>query len=72
MKPPKLTPVKSSNIQSLGHDTHGLWVRFKGGGLYRYPDVAEKVFQDAVSSESPGKFFAKEIRGQYRHVLVNE
>lgn len=68
MKLPEMKPVKSSNIDKLGYDdAGGLFVRFHGGNLYRYPDAPRELFERAMESDSVGKFFSTEIRGQYRH-----
>lgn len=73
MKLPELTKVESSNIQALGWSPGtGLVVRFKGGGTYRYPEVPEKEYTAGVKEESVGSWFAKSIRGQYRHILHDE
>lgn len=52
-----MIPVKSSNIEAVGHSNAGLFVRFKGGGLYSYPDAPKSVFDEIVQAESPGSVF---------------
>ena len=68
MKVPKLTPVKSSNIQSVGHNDHGLFVRFSGGGLYSYPGAPKSLCDQMVEAESAGKFFRANVAGKFKHV----
>lgn len=68
MKPPKLTPVKSSNLQALGYDARGLWVRFNGGALYSYPKAPRALYEEGVAAESPGSWFIAKIRGHLDHV----
>lgn len=67
MKPPKLTPVESSNIDSMGHSKDGLFVRFKGGGLYRYPECPKTVYDEGLKAESVGVWFREKVRGHYEH-----
>lgn len=67
MKVPTLTPVKSSNIEAVGHSAAGLFVRFKGGGLYSYPDAKADLYKKFVEAESPGSFFRTDVMGKFRH-----
>ena len=67
MKVPKLTPVKSSNIQSVGHNDYGLFVRFAGGGLYSYPGAPKSLYDQMVEAESVGKFFRAKVSGKFAH-----
>jgi KTSC domain len=67
IKHPDLTEVKSSNIQSMGHEGETLWIRFKGGGLYSYPNVPYDVYQEGMASESKGSWFRDKVRGVYGH-----
>ena len=68
MKIPTLTPVKSSNIEAVGHGPGGLFVRFKGGGVYSYPDAKADLHKDFLAAESPGSFFRSNVMGKLRHV----
>lgn len=75
MKMPKMVPVRSSNIQSLGHDGKNLVVRFNGGTLYRYAGVPTDVYQAglevAEEGGSVGSWFSGAIRGRYNHVQID-
>jgi hypothetical protein len=71
MKPPKLTSVESSNIDAMGHSKDGLFVRFKGGGLYRYPECPKSVYDEGLKAESVGKWFRSEIVGTYKHSQID-
>lgn len=71
MKHPTLTPVKSSNIQSVGHSNDGLFVRFQGGSLYCYPEAPREVYDEMLKAESAGKFFTANVRGKYAHLPVD-
>lgn len=78
------TPIKSSQIVSIGHDGDALEIEFKGGGIYRYPAPAEIYQQllaaDADPEQSVGKAFhalvktAKDEKGTllYPHMRIQE
>ena len=67
MKLPAMVDVKSSNIQSLGYDNRGLFVRFIGGVAYHYPEAPKILFDELVQSESVGKEFSAKVRGKFTH-----
>jgi hypothetical protein len=69
MKPPALTPVKSSNIQKIGYADNRLFVQFQGGALYSYEGVPKKVHDDMLASDSVGRFFKDHVRGKFTHRL---
>lgn len=69
-RPPKLMPVESSSIESVGYDpgTRRLYVRFlQSGKAYVYYDVEEDVFEDLLAANSKGAFFNSEIRGAFSY-----
>lgn len=68
MKQPALVKVQSSNIEAMGHDSRGLFVRFSGGALYSYPAVPKDLYDEGLKAESPGKWFRDKVRGQFAHV----
>lgn len=71
MKAPTLTPVKSSNIESIGFHDSELHVRFKGGQkTYIYKDVPAKLHTDLMASESVGKYFADHVKGKFEHRVI--
>jgi hypothetical protein len=65
-----LTKVSSSNISHVGHFGTTLTVVFAGGGRYEYADVPRGVYDQFMAAESKGGFFAKYIRGQFKHTQV--
>lgn len=70
-----MTPVESSNIAAIGHNpqTSILHVQFKGGKTYEYKNVNTELFQQLLTAESIGSFFAKNIKsapGVYPYSLV--
>lgn len=66
----QLTPVKSSNISSVGFDTASktLAISFKGSGVYYYQDVNPSTYSEMMASKSVGKFFHANIKGQFKSV----
>lgn len=62
---PTMTPVVSSQIESVGHDpeTNTLHVRFKRGGHYSYADVTEEKYENFLAAPSLGKFLGSHIKG---------
>jgi len=47
-----------------------LKVYFRDGGVYIYVDTKRKLFNDFRDSESAGKFFVQNIKGQYEHLKL--
>ena len=69
---PTLHPLESSTIEAAGHDGAHLYVRFKGGAVYRYPG-AEAAHLDAMKGhDSPGAYFQKNVRGAHKGERVEE
>lgn len=62
----KLTPVKSSNIDSVGYDPtrQAMRVKFKNGGMYEHSDVSARDHQALVSAPSIGSHYAKHHSGK--------
>jgi len=57
------TPVKSSNVASVGYDeqTKTLEVAFQSGGIYQYSGVETQTHADLMGAESIGKFMHQNI-----------
>ena len=62
---PEMNAVKSSNIESAGHDGQHAFIKFKDGDVYQYSDVPASVFTDMMQADSVGSFFHKNIKGKY-------
>ena len=62
-------PVESSDLASVGYDERRLVleIEFRSGGIYRYHEVPKETYSGLMGSQSKGRFFAKNIRGQFRH-----
>ncbi len=64
-----LNPVKSSQIEQIGHccDTNTLAVKFKSGGsTYHYHSVSAQQFADLQKSESIGSHLGKHIKPNHK------
>jgi hypothetical protein len=61
------TPVRSSNIRSVGYEpgTRLLDVEFHSGGIYQYSSVPESVYQGLMSAASKGTYFHDHIKDRY-------
>lgn len=60
-------PVHSSNVKTVGYDpvTFTLVIEFTNGRAYEYGGVHETTYHALMSAESVGKYFMREIRGNY-------
>lgn len=65
--PTALKPVKSSYIDSVGHDpsNNQLQVKFKDGSTFIYDDVPAKVHADMLKSDSIGSFFHTKVKANF-------
>ena len=61
---PELVPVKSSNIESVGHDADKseLHVRFKNGGTYVFPGITAAQHKNLLAADSIGSHLHKHIK----------
>lgn len=68
------TPVKSSNIVSVGYDPDGktLHIEYTGGHVYHYHDVDKSVHDDMIASKSVGGFVHANIKNNYKHSRTEE
>lgn len=61
----------SSAIARAAYDpaalTLDLW--YRGGDLYRYFDVAERVYEDLLAASSAGQFVNREIKPNHRYEI---
>lgn len=76
------TPVKSSQIASIGYDaaTQTLAVEFWNkdgaphggdvpGAVYHYEGVPAEAHAALIAAESVGKHFGAHIRGKFKHAV---
>ena len=66
---PTMTPVESSNVESVGHNaaTNELHVIFKSGGHYVYRSVPPAVHVELLKADSIGRFIGQHIKGKFDH-----
>lgn len=62
------TPVKSSNLKSVGYDpaTRTLEVEFHSGDVHQFADVWADHHKQLLSASSPGSYFHAHIRGKFK------
>jgi hypothetical protein len=64
----EMKPVKSSNIDAIGHchSTNSLHVKFKNGGTYVYSGVDAKAHAALAAAESIGAHLSKHIKPHHK------
>lgn len=62
-----LLKVKSSNINAIGYDglRKVLVVQFLDGGIYKYENVSNYIYEDFMKIESKGRYFHQNIKGKF-------
>lgn len=70
MPQPTMTPVTSSNIQSVGHDGKDLYVTFKSTGTYVYRGCPADVHKAMISAPSVGSFFSSKVKNAYPYERI--
>ena len=63
------TSVQSSALQAAGYaDGEGLlYLLFRSGEIYCYFDVPQWQYQELLAADSKGRYFGRNIRGQFRY-----
>lgn len=67
----ELKPVTSSNLAAWGYDPEQqlLAVQFKNStDVHHHEGVEPEKVEDMAKAESIGSFYAKSIRGHYKHI----
>lgn len=66
-------PVRSRDLALIGYDaaTSVLEVVFRAGGVYRYQQVPEEVYQGLMQASSHGSYFQKHIKGRFSYTKVS-
>jgi hypothetical protein len=56
--------VDSTNLEAIGYDdaTRELYIRFKNGTTYIYPDVPRDTYDQLSRADSKGSYFNRNIR----------
>ena len=70
MNLPNMTPVDSTNLESIGYDGTNLFVRFKNDSTYVYFHVPESLYQELLVTESKGKFLNRHVKGAFQYEKI--
>ena len=62
------TPVKSSNIKSIGYDPSAkkLHVEFQSGDVHEYANVPPAKHAALMKAKSIGKYFHSQVREKHK------
>jgi hypothetical protein len=65
--------VQSSNLASVGYDSHAaiLEIEFNSGSVYQYYGVPTAIHEGLMSADSHGRFFHAYIRDVYQYQRVS-
>lgn len=55
--------VESSNLNAVATKDDDLYIEFKNGVVYKYPNLASE-FDDLTVADSVGKYFIQNIRNE--------
>ena len=66
----KRTPVRSSNIASIGWEDNILEIEFHSNAIWQYIGVPSHVHEELMGASSHGSFFARNIKGVYREIKI--
>ncbi len=66
------SPVASSNVSSIGYDTHAqtLEVEFLNGRVYQYYGVSDYMHEQIMQASSKGQFLNYHIKNSYPYSRV--
>jgi hypothetical protein len=72
MSMPEMTPVQSSNVDSVGYDasTQTVYVKFLDGKLYTYKGVPEPEYQGLLNAPSVGSYLHRNFRNVYPYERI--
>jgi hypothetical protein len=72
---PEMTPVRSSNLHSVGHDGTALYVSFRDSkgnvvSTYRYPTATSEHHRAMLEASSAGAYFHATVKNRHTGVKV--
>lgn len=72
MNIPKMTPVSSSNIDSIGYDEHNqqVYIRFLNESLYVYKGVPIHEFENLRDAPSLGSYLHRNYKNVYPYERI--
>ena len=64
---PAMQPVNSSMAKAIGYDCdrQTLQIEFNNGSVYQYTEVEQETWESLQTTDSTGRFFNREIKGNY-------
>ncbi len=66
------TPVKSSDITSIGYDDNILEIEFhNGNSVYQYFQVTEQEYNELMNAQSHGKYFNQYIKNKHQYEKIS-
>lgn len=57
----------SSHVKATKYDNGAMSIRFADGSEHTYQNVPRQMHGALISSDSPGSFFHRHIKNNYRH-----
>lgn len=74
MNLPKMQPVSSSSVESIGYDenTESLFIKFLNGSVYEYKSVPKVVQEQLIVAPSIGSYLHKNIEGIFAFERIEE
>lgn len=72
MSIPEMTPVSSSNIESIGYDEQEeiVYVRFLNGSLYVYKGVPIHEYENLLQAPSHGSYLHRNYKNVYPYERI--
>jgi hypothetical protein len=66
----QLTPMRSSVIESIGHNGLRMRIRFHSGDVVDFDRVPLNLYWGMIAAKSPGKYFAENIKGLFAETAI--
>jgi hypothetical protein len=67
---PKMIPVSSSNVESVGYEAETVYVRFLNGSLYIYKGVPEFEYENLKNAPSVGSYLHRNFKNVYPYERI--
>ncbi|AZI66922.1 KTSC domain-containing protein [Kaistella daneshvariae] len=72
MSLPEMTPVSSSNIESIGYDKQNqeLYIKFLNQTIYVYKGVPQHEYQNLLEAPSQGSYLNRNFKNVYPYERI--
>lgn len=72
MSMPEMTPVDSSNIESIGYDEDNttVYVRFLNNSVYIYKGVPSHEYENLLNAPSVGSYLHRNFKNVYPYERI--